>query len=183
MSTKYRFTDSDIPHFITMTLVEWIDLFSRERYKEIIIENLKFCVQRKGLIIHAYVIMSNHIHMILRTSPNKKLAAMIRDFKRYTAKILYETLKADEVESRKNWMIWIIESQGRKSSANETSKVWIHENHPIPLETNQMVESRINYIHQNPVRAGICYTAEDYQYSSAGIYAGETGVMDVELLR
>jgi len=57
MSTKYRFSENDIPHFVTLTLVEWIDLFSREKYKEIIIDNLKYCITNKGLVLYAYVIM------------------------------------------------------------------------------------------------------------------------------
>lgn len=182
MSTAYRFTESEIPHFVTMTLVEWIDLFSREKYKEIIVDNLKYCIDKKGLIIHAYVIMSNHIHLVVTAKEGNALAGIIRDFKRYTAKVLYKTLKSDAEESRRNWMLWIIESQGKRSSANEYTKVWIHENHPVTLDTDLMQEQRIQYIHENPIRAGICHTAEDYVYSSAGQYAGESGPIPIEFL-
>jgi len=182
MSNAYRFSDSEIPHFITMTLVEWIDLFNREKYKEIIIDNLKFCAENKGLIIHAYVIMSNHIHMIVRTESDHKLSQVIRDFKRYTAKVIYETLKKDKHESRKNWMLWILESQGEKSSSNEHMKVWRHENHPVPLDSGNMLEQRIDYIHLNPVRAGICGAPEYYIYSSASAYRGERGPLEVVII-
>ncbi len=182
MSTVYRFTENDIPHFITMTLVEWIDLFNRQRYKDLLVDNLKHCIKNKGLVIHAYVIMSNHIHLIVRTKNDEKLASVVRDFKRYTAKVIYETLKSDNHESRKNWLKWIVESQGERSSSNENMKIWRHENHPIPLTTNEMIDQRIKYIHENPVRAGICYTPADYIYSSAGVYEGENGVMKVELI-
>lgn len=182
MSTVYRFTDSEIPHFITMTLVEWIDLFNREKYKEILIDNLKYCVAHKGLVIHAYVIMSNHVHMVVSSNSEQKLSQVIRDFKRYTAKVIYETLRMDKHESRKNWMLWILEAQGEKSSTNEHMKVWRHENHPVPLDTGNMLEQRIEYIHMNPVRAGICSAPEYYIYSSASAYAGERGPLDVVFL-
>ena len=182
VSTVYRFTENDIPHFITMTLVEWIDLFNRPRYKDIIIDSLKFCINEKGLIVHAYVIMPNHIHAIIRTRNDESLSSVVRDFKRYTAKALYETLKSDKHESRRNWLTWIVESQGVKSASNQDMKMWRHENHPIPLDMGNMVEQRIQYIHENPVRAGIFYTPEDYVYSSAGVYAGEVGVLEVEIL-
>ena len=68
------------------------------------------------------------------------------------------------------------------SSSNTHSKIWIPENHPIPLDRNNMFEERLNYIHLNPVRAGICFTPEDYVYSSAGAYAGEIGLVNVELV-
>ncbi|GAB5522436.1 MAG: transposase [Roseivirga sp.] len=182
MSTAYRFAESEIPHFITMTLVEWIDLFNREKYKLIIVDSLKFCIENKGLVIHSYVIMSNHVHLIITADPSESLSNIIRDFKRYTAKVLYETLKNDLEESRRNWMLWIIESQGERSSSNEHSKVWIHENHPVILDTDIMQDQRIQYIHENPVRAGICYAPEDYVYSSAGQYIGEKGPIPIEFL-
>ena len=171
-----------MPHFITLTLVEWIDMFNRKKYKDIIIDNLIFCVKNKCLVIHAYVIMPNHIHMIVSSSNNTSLSKLIGDFKRYTARILYKTLVFDKTESRRNWLLWVIETEGRKSSSNKNIKVWRHENHPVALDNSFITQQRITYIHQNPVKAGICYTAEDYVYSSARVYAGEAGVMDVEVL-
>jgi len=182
MSTVYRFTENDVPHFITMTLVEWIDLFNREEYKEVIVDSLKYCIDKKGLIIHAYVIMSNHIHLVVTSTHDEKLSNVVRDFKRYTAKKLYEKLTEDRQESRRNWMLWIIRSQGERSSSNIHMKMWRHENHPIPLDTEIMQEQRIQYIHENPVRAGICHTCEGYVYSSAGQYLGENGVIPITLL-
>ena len=182
MSTVYRFAENDVPHFITMTVVEWVDLFNRKRYKDILIENLKFCITKKGLVVHAFVIMSNHLHLIVRSRNNEKLSGLVRDFKRYTAKVIYETLESDDQESRRNWMLWISRSQGERSSSNENMKIWRHENHPIPLYSNEMMDQRLNYIHENPVRAGICYTPHDYVYSSASNYAGEGGVLEIDLI-
>ena len=99
MSTKYRFTENEVPHFITMPFVVWIDLFSREKYKELLIENIKFCIKEKGLSIHAYVIMTNHVHMIVRSKEDQDLAGIIRDFKRFTAKKIYEELKNDKLKA------------------------------------------------------------------------------------
>ncbi len=93
--------------------------------------------------------------MIVRSEKVKDLAGIIRDFakgmpfhKRFTAKKIYEELKKDNGESRRNWMLWIMESQGKKSSSNKNFKVWRHENNPVALETNNMVDDRINYIHR-----------------------------------
>ncbi len=82
MSTKYRFIEGRFPHFITLTLVEWIDLFSRERYKEIIIKNLEYCIKEKALIIHSYVIMSNHLHLIVNTANETDISSLIKNFKK-----------------------------------------------------------------------------------------------------
>lgn len=182
MSTVYRFSESEIPHFITMTLVEWVDLFNRKDYKDILIDNLKYCIEHKGLVVHAYVIMSNHAHLVVRTRNGEKLSNVVRDFKRYTAKVIYEKLKTDKQESRRNWMLWIFESQGARSSSNEHMKIWRHENHPVPLDHGDMLESRISYIHENPVRAGICFEPAQYVYSSACDYEGHDGLLKIELI-
>ena len=183
MSTNYRITDDTKPHFLTLTLVEWVDLFTREKYKQTIIESLKYCIEEKGLVLNAYVIMSNHLHLIAKVkNEGLSLTDIIRDMKRFTANKMYKALKSDDKESRRNWLLWIFESQGKKSNSNKNSKIWRHENHPVILDTNEIVEERLNYIHENPVKAGICYTAEDYVYSSAGVYAGGQGVLDVDFL-
>ena len=183
MSTAYRFTENEIPHFVTMTLVEWIDLFNRQKYKDILIDSLSFCIREKGLVVHAYVIMSNHVHMIVSAdSEAKSLSGLIRDYKRYTAKVLYETLKSDTKESRRNWMLWIIESQGERSASNEIMKIWRHENQHIPLESEKFLKQRIDYIHENPVRAGICRSPVDYVYSSAEAYAGKPSIIPLSFL-
>ena len=183
MSTNYRITDDTLPHFLTLTLVEWVDLFTREKYRQIIIESLKYCIAEKGLVLYAYVIMSNHVHLIAKIrNDGVSLTNIIRDMKRFTAGKIYEELKSDDKESRRNWLLWIFESQGKRSSSNKNIKIWRHENHPVVLDTNEIIDERLNYIHENPVRAGTCYTAEDYVYSSAGVYAGEKGILEIEFL-
>lgn len=182
MSTKYRITDHQSPHFLTLTVVEWIDVFSRQVYKDILLQSLRFCIQNKGLVLNAYVVMTNHVHMIAKVQEGHNLINTIRDFKRFTADYIYRSIQQESTESRKHWMLWIFKSQGERSSSNVNFKFWQHENHPILLNTNQMIDTRLEYIHQNPVRAGICYNPEDYIYSSASNYAGEKGVLDVELI-
>lgn len=182
MSTKYRILDDQVPHFLTLTVVEWIDLFSRKVYKDIFMESLGFCIKNKGLVLHAFVIMTNHVHLIASSEEGIKLTNVIRDLKRFTAGRIYETVKAEPDESRRNWLRWLLESQGERSSSNVYYKVWVHENHPVMLDTNAMIDQKLDYLHQNPVKAGICYTAEDYVYSSAANYAGEPGIVDVVFL-
>ena len=79
-------------------------------------------------------------------------------------------------------LLWIFESQGKRGRSKEHIKVWRHENHPVILDRNEIIEERLNYLHENPVRTGVCYTAEDYVYSSAGQYAGREGLLEVEFL-
>jgi len=85
MATRYRFGDSQYPHFITFAAVNRIDALSRPPYKDIIIDSFKYCQQEKGLIINGWIIMSNHVHLIAGSKPDYQLADTMRDFKKFTS--------------------------------------------------------------------------------------------------
>jgi putative transposase len=101
MATRYRFGDSEIAHFITFAVVNWIDALSRPLYKDIIVESLKFCQQEKGLRVHAWIIMSNHVHLIASADHGIMLADVIRDLKKYTSKQIEKAIRENTFESRR----------------------------------------------------------------------------------
>jgi REP element-mobilizing transposase RayT len=103
MSTGYQIKEQSALYHITLQVVYWVDVFTRSRYKDIIIENLTYCQQNKGLSIYAYVIMSNHIHLLVQSQTNN-LSDTLRDFKSYTSKKLIESI-ANDTESRREWML------------------------------------------------------------------------------
>ena len=91
MSEKYKVGDSFKPHHVTLTIIDWVDLFVRSEYKDIIINSLRYNQQNKGLIVHAYCIMTSHVHLIVSSS-DKLLNEIIRDFKKFTAKELIKAI-------------------------------------------------------------------------------------------
>jgi len=103
---RYKILDQKGLNFITMTVVDWIDLFTRKALCEILTTNLAYCRNKKNLRIFGYVIMSNHIHLIVRAAGEQGLSAILRDFKSYTAKQIIQFLKKKESkESRKEWIL------------------------------------------------------------------------------
>lgn len=90
MSTAHQIHNQGATYYLTLQVIDWIDIFTRKIYCEIIIESLDYCRKNKGLQIWAYVIMSNHLHMIV-SAKNENLSAVIRDFKRYTARKVLQT--------------------------------------------------------------------------------------------
>jgi putative transposase len=181
MSNAYKFHDQTKPYFITFTIVEWADLFSRRDYCEVVLDSIRFCQKEKGLIAYAWVIMTNHIHMIIGTS-NKNMEDIMRDMKSFTSRKLREEIKNHSQESRKEWLLSMFENAGKKNGNNTDWQLWQQDNHPIELWDNYMIDNKLNYLHNNPVAAGIVYRAEDYVYSSAIDYAGGKGLLDVVLL-
>jgi REP element-mobilizing transposase RayT len=100
MSHGCQIRDQLALHYLTIQVVQWVDVFTRQIYRDIVIESFKYCQQNKGLEIYAYVIMSNHIHLLGR-SKNGNLSHVIRDFKRHTSKKIIEAIEQGS-ESRRD---------------------------------------------------------------------------------
>jgi len=78
--------DHDAIHFITFTIVDWVDIFTRPAYKNLIIESLGYCQQQKGLELYGYCLMTNHLHLLASATEPAKLPDIVRDFKKHTNK-------------------------------------------------------------------------------------------------
>ena len=181
MSEKYKFHDPDGIYFVTLTIIDWIDLFARVDYNYMIVESLKYCQKEKGLTIYAWCIMSSHIHLIISKTGELSLSEILRDLKKYTNKKIVDLL--DQInESRREWLLEAFKKEADKIKRNTKYKVWQDGNHPVLLDTNTMMQQRLDYIHNNPVEAGIVNEPEQYVFSSARDYAGQKGLMDVEFI-
>lgn len=179
MSNKYKFRNPDGCYFVTFAVVGWVDAFTRNVYKDKLIESWKFCQQQKGLLIHAYVIMTNHVYMIISRNSSALLEAIMRDMKKFTSAKIIESIKKEN-ESRRIWMLEIFSSAGKNNSNNTTYQFWQQDNHPIECDTADILEQKMDYIHENPVRAGFVEKAEDWVYSSASdYYCNKKGLIEL----
>ncbi|MEQ9289366.1 MAG: transposase [Cyclobacteriaceae bacterium] len=179
MSEKYKFRDPEGLYFVTCTVVHWIDLFTRNEFKHVILDSLKYCQKEKGLVVHAWCLMPSHLHMIVSSKSN--LSGIFRDFKKYTSKRIVKELEITN-ESRKVWLMRAFEKSGEKLKRIKNHKVWQDGNHPIQLESNKFIDQKLDYIHNNPVEDEIVDEPEFYLYSSARDYSGKKGILDVKLL-
>ncbi len=183
MSERYKVSDQDKLHFITFVVVYWIDVFTRLDYRNILIDSLKFCQKEKGLEIYAWCIMSNHIHLIVGREKDNNIGNIIRDFKKYTSVQICRAIDGNVKESRKSWMLELFRKAAIESNKHMKYMFWQNEYHPIELNTNKMMDQKLDYIHDNPVKAGIVERAEDYMYSSAKDYIkNEKGLIDIKFI-
>ncbi len=181
MSRKYKVRNPAGVYFITCTVVGWVDLFTRPTYKDILINSLKYCIDNKGLIVHAYVIMTNHVHLIVSTKEEVLLPNVMRDFKTHTSKKLLEEIKAIN-ESRRQWLLSKFAFEAKRQVRGKNYRVWQDGFHPIELLNGEMVVQKLEYIHNNPVAERIVDETVDYVYSSARQYAGEVGELPIEFI-
>ena len=178
MSRKYKFHDQDKLYFISFATVHWIDVCIREEYMQIIIESWKHCQKDKGLEIYGWSIMPSHVHMIIGSKKNK-LEDIVRDMKKHTSSELRIAIKNNNFESRKEWIIWMMERAGKKNGNNKDWQFWQQHNNPIEMKDQQMFDKTLDYIHQNPVVAGFVTKPEDWKYSSAGDFCGMKGLVEL----
>ncbi len=164
MALAYSVKDQGAVHFVTFTVHQWADVFTRQIYVEEFLSSIRYCQDNKGLEVYAWVIMSNHIHMIIRAR-NENLSDVIRDLKKFTSKSIYKSIAENSKESRKDWLLRVLSYE---------RKVWFWEEgyHGEEIFDICFYESKVNYIHFNPVRAGIVEKEEEYLNSSAGEYIG-----------
>ena len=182
MARKYAIRNDDEFYFVTFAVVYWLDVFIREEYRNIFMDSLRFCQKNKGLEVGAYCIMTSHVHLILRAPEGGSLSNIIRDLKSYTARHIRKYMENNPQESRKEWMLWMMERAGKKNSNNNGFQLWQQHNHPIELSTVELLKQRLAYVHENPVKAGFVSRAADWNWSSARDYEGEKGEVELFFL-
>jgi|ERR1700754_490760 len=178
MSHQYRVRDPEDIYFVTFTIVDWVDVFTRPVYKQLIIDSLIYCQQQKGLEIYAYCLMSNHLHLLVSAKHSAVLPDIIRDFKKHTNKQIIKLIQ-NEPESRGDWMLYRFQYNAKYDTRVQDYKVWQDGYHGIACDNIQILSQKLDYIHHNPVRAGIVTEPEHYLYSSAAAYAGQKGIMEL----
>jgi REP element-mobilizing transposase RayT len=180
MARKYKFHDNKKLYFVTFTVVYWLDIFIRKEYKEVLYESIKYCQKEKGLEVYAYCMMTSHVHLIIGTESGV-LSDIVRDLKSFTSRAIRKSIEENKRESRREWLLWMMQQAGKKNKRNNEFQFWQQHNHPIQLDTPEMARQRLNYIHNNPVEQGFVQKAEEWLDSSCADYYG-VGKSKIELI-
>ncbi|MEM7655700.1 MAG: transposase [Bacteroidota bacterium] len=141
MSKQRSFFPENPLYFATMTVVGWVDVFTREAYIEELYRSWEYCVTQKGLRIHAYVVMSNHVHWIISTR-GLPLSGIVRDTKKFTAKALFNQIKTNPHESRREWMLSMFRFVGKNQVKNKEIQFWQHGNHATDLWSVEVIQQK-----------------------------------------
>lgn len=169
-------------YFVSFATVGWVDVFTRTEYKDLVIESLKYCQQHKGMVIHAWCLMTNHIHLIFSCEEAGQHANIIRDLKKFTSTRIFKEILSNPQESRKQWMMKIFREAGEQNSNNSEIQFWQQNNHPIEIYSPDVICQKLMYVHNNPVASGIVLEPEYFLYSSARDYLGHKGLVNVKIL-
>jgi putative transposase len=152
---------TEYPHFFTATNLEWKKLLARNKYKDIIVESLRFLVKNKRVVVYGFVIMDNPIHLIWQLQAGMNRSNVQRDFLKYTAQQIKKDLTKNYPEELNDFFV---------GAKDRKFQFW--ERNPLSIEiwSEKTLLQKLRYIHENPVRAGLCLYPDDYRYSSALFY-------------
>jgi len=178
MSEKYKTYEKEKPYFVTLTIVGWVDVFTRKSHKITIVDALKYCQRNKGLEIFGWCLMSSHLHMIVRANDKYELWEILRDFKKFTARKILNQIIGD-AESRREWMLRYFEFSGKHLKRVKKYKFWQDGNHAEIIYSPKFFYNKLNDIHRNPVNDLIVEKEEDYLFSSARNYADLDSLIEI----
>ncbi len=171
---RYQFVENGQPHFITMTVVNWLPVFSSRATAEILLDSLRYLQEQQRMTLYAYVIMENHAHVV---SAAEQLGKEIGNFKSYTARKIIDRLTemgAVNVLDR-------LSEYKLVHKSDRTYQLWQEGSHPKLIQGDEMMRQKIEYIHYNPVRRGYVDLPIHWRYSSARNYAGLDGLIPVTM--
>jgi len=181
MSRNYKIRDQEKLYFVSFATVNWIDVFIRRTYKDILVSSLSYCMRENGLELYAWCIMTSHVHLIIGTT-GEPMEFILGVLKKFTSKRLREAITQNPQESRREWMLWMMERAGKFNPNNNDFQFWQQKNNPIELFDNDVMRQKLDYLHNNPVEAGFVDEPWEYLYSSASDYCGKTGLIKIKMI-
>ena len=150
------------PQFFTATILEWKKLLQPDKYKTIVTESLSYLVKENRVTINAFVIMDNHLHLIWQAINGHTPQQIQHSFLKYTAQKIKFDLEKHHPDVLKHFKV---------DAADRTYQIWERNALSIDLYTEEVFFQKLDYLHYNPVEAGLCLNIEDYHFSSAKFYA------------
>jgi putative transposase len=182
-SKESHFSGRQPCYFLTFNTVDWIDIFIRPVYKQIIVHSLNHFIEHKGLNVYAWCLMSNHLHLLVQARENCVIAEIEKEFKSFTTKKILQDIDT-EPDTRRKWMMQHFENFGNLMGFMKKFHVWQTCSTPVfvdPFKKESLIEYA-DFIHSNPVRDRIVDSGSDYLYSSARDYAGMEGLVNITKL-
>jgi REP element-mobilizing transposase RayT len=171
-------------YYLTFNVTDWTDIFVKPVFKQIIVESLNYFVEKRGLIVYGWCLMTNHLHLIAKASKGFSLTPLANEYKSFTSKIILEDIDA-ESEVRRIWILKNLTGRGSPFRLYDKFQVWQSNVNPIYIDSESLhiLNEHLEYVHNYPVKDRIVTKPEDYLYSSARDYAGMKGLVNITMMR
>lgn len=170
--TRYKITKETSPHFLTLTINNWIPVFTRPATTRIIYSAWQQLQQESSFRLYAFVILENHLHFIAQSD---NLSRDLNYFKGRTARYILDYLIQHQVD----FLLKQLAFRRKAYKKQSRYQFWQEGSHPKLVESSKVLRQKVDYIHQNPVKRGYVALPEHWLYSSAGAYHGLSCDLDI----
>ncbi|PJA27057.1 MAG: hypothetical protein CO189_08165 [candidate division Zixibacteria bacterium CG_4_9_14_3_um_filter_46_8] len=171
---RQNIDDSYYPLFVTTGIVDRLRVFTDDTINSESLKSIEFARNKYDITLYAYVLMPSHIHMLCCSEEMGGVSRFMNSWKSWMAKRIMEYYQSDPGIFHKfkdAVMRFDLESK-------QNCKVWSSRFDDVAIRNEEMLNQKLNYIHENPVRAGLARNTIEYRYSSAGFYEhGESGII------
>jgi putative transposase len=147
--------------YFTATILEWKHLLSNDLFKDIIEDSFRFLVREERVMIHAFVIMNNHMHVIWHILHPHQRDDVQRDMQKFTSQMMLKQMRNNYTELLPDFYV---------GARDRKYQIWERNPLSVPLWSEAVLKQKLEYLHNNRVRAGLCTLPEQYKYSTASIY-------------
>jgi len=168
---RYKIIHPELPHFVTLTVLHWIPVFTRPDTVNILLDSLRF-LSREGLKVYAWVVLENHCHLVLQSQALDRDIARVKSF---SARKIIQYLSERHICQILDQLAFYKKAH----KGDRAYQFWQEGVHPELIQNDAMMRQKIDYIHQNPVKRGYVDEAEHWRYSSARDYAGQSGLLEI----
>ncbi|MFK5976953.1 MAG: transposase [Sulfurovum sp.] len=171
--SRYKIYEPTHPHFVTCTVLHWLPIFTNQTSVQIIIDCLKFLQNKDNLKIYAFVILENHLHMVIQSDD---LPKTMESFKKYTANEILKLLKEKNIQT----LLEQFKFYKKAHKKDKEYQIWQEGYQPKLIQNSAIMKNKIEYIHNNPIKRGFVDEPWHWKYSSARDYEGMQGLIDIE---
>jgi len=170
--TRYRIYETEFPYFMTCTIVGWLPVFTRPDAVDLLVDSWRYLQQKRDFKLFGFVILENHLHLIA-SAP--KLQTAMQSFKSFTARAVIDLLRKEAAHTLLNQL----RAHKLRHKIESDFQLWQEGNHPQQIQNDEMMWQKLEYIHNNPVKRGYVDDPLHWRHSSARVYAGRVGLIDV----
>ena len=171
--SRYRFVGDDAPYFMTMTVNNWLPVFTRPESAAAVFDSWRWPQEHEEIRLHGYVILENHLHLIAQ-APH--IGKVVQRSKSYTARRIIDHLEAN----RASRLLELLSMFKRDYKNQSEHQLWEEGSHPQRIEQDAVMRQKLDYIHHNPVKRSYVDLPEHWRWSSARDYAGMPGLIAVD---
>jgi putative transposase len=171
--SRYRIFETEYPYFLTCTVVGWLPVFTRPATVNVLFESWLYLTANDDFVLYGFVVLENHTHFIA-SAPD--LANVVKRFKMFTARTILDLLEERKAET----LLRQLRANKRRHKVESEYQFWEESSHPQLISNEEMMRQKLEYIHNNPVKRGYVEEPWHWRYSSAGVYEGKPGLMEVE---